>query len=138
MAENDSFNDRIIAEFRANAGKVGGSFSRASMVLITTTGARSGNRRTTPLVYLPDGDNIVIFASKGGAPKHPDWYHNLCAHPEITVEVGGEVFQATATVAEGAEHDRLYAEQARRFPIFADYQAKATRKIPVVVLTRKR
>jgi deazaflavin-dependent oxidoreductase (nitroreductase family) len=138
MTDYNAFNASIIAEFRANAGVVGGSFKGAPMVLITTTGARTGKQRTNPLVYLPDGDRVVIFASKGGAPAHPDWYHNLVANPEVTVEVGTEKYRATAIVTADAERDRLYAEQARRMPTFADYQAKTKRVIPVIALARKR
>jgi deazaflavin-dependent oxidoreductase (nitroreductase family) len=136
MSEINDWNASIIAEFRKNGGKVGGRFANAPVVLITTTGARSGKSRTNPLVCLPDGNRLVIFASYGGAPKNPDWYHNLRAHPEVTVEHGTETFEARAVIAEGDERDRLYAEQARRFPAFGDYQAKTTRKIPVVILER--
>ena len=128
------FNTKIIEEFRANGGKLSGPFEGAPMVLLTTTGAKSGIRRTTPLAYLPDGDRIVVFASKAGAPTNPDWYHNLRPHPEVTVEVGSETRQLRAAEAEGEERDRLYAEQARRMPGFADYEAKTTRRIPVIVL----
>jgi deazaflavin-dependent oxidoreductase (nitroreductase family) len=136
MSERNDWNDKVIAEFRANAGKVGGQFANATMVLITAKGARSGQLRTTPLVYLPDGERVVIFASKGGAPNNPDWFYNLRANPIVTVEVGAETYSARATVVEGEERDRLYAAQAKRFPAFADYQAKTTRKIPVIVLER--
>ena len=134
MNERNDFNTRVIEEFRANGGKLGGPFEGAPMVLLTTTGAKSGIRRTTPLAYLPDGERIVVFASKAGAPTNPDWYHNLRAHPEVTVEVGAETRQLRASEAEGEERDRLYAEQARRMPGFADYEAKTTRRIPVIVL----
>jgi deazaflavin-dependent oxidoreductase (nitroreductase family) len=137
MTDFNAFNAGIITEFRANAGKVGGTFKNAPMVLITTTGARSGKQRINPLVYLPDGDRIVIFASKGGAPNNPDWYHNLRANPDVKVEVGSDTYQAEATEVEGEERDRLYAEQARRMPAFAEYAAKTTRKIPVIVVRRK-
>jgi deazaflavin-dependent oxidoreductase (nitroreductase family) len=130
------FNTRIIEEFRANQGKVSGGFDGASMVLITTTGAKSGKSRTNPLVYLPDGDRFVILASKGGAPTNPDWFHNLVANPRVTVEIGDEKFEAVATVAEGEERDRLFNRHATVMPGFAEYQAKTDRVIPVVVLTR--
>lgn len=107
------------------------------MLLLTTTGAKSGRRHTTPLVYLPDGERFVIIASKGGAPNHPDWYHNLLAQPEVAVEVGTESFPATATVVTGEERDRLYATQASLRPAFAEYQAKTERRIPVVALHRR-
>ena len=138
MTEVKDWNTQVIEEFRANGGKVGGPFEGAPMILITTTGAKSGKRRTTPLVYLPDGDRQIIFASKAGAPTHPDWYHNLVAHPEVTVEIGSETFEATAVVVEGAERDQLYAKQAARMPGFAEYQAKTTRLIPVIALERRK
>jgi deazaflavin-dependent oxidoreductase (nitroreductase family) len=130
------FNTKIIDEFRSNHGRVGGPFEGAPLLVLTTTGAKSGQPRTNPLVYLPDGDRMVIFASKAGAPTNPDWYHNLKAHPRVTVEVGDETFDADATVAEGEERDRLYAQQATIMPGFAEYQEKTDRVIPVVVLTR--
>lgn len=136
MAEMDwnGWNREVIDEFRANGGRVGGSFEGAPMVLLHTTGARSGKERVNPLMYLPDGDRIVIFASKGGAPDNPDWYHNLVANPAVTVEVGGETKPATARVAGPDERDTLYAEQAKRYPQFAEYEKLTTRKIPVVVI----
>ena len=136
MAELSSWNRQIIEEFRANKGKVGGPFEGAPMLLLTTTGAKSGKRHTTPLVYLPDNDRLIIFASKGGAPTDPDWYYNLVAHPPVTVEVGAETFDATAIVLTGEERDRLYNRQAQVNPVFADFQAKTTRVIPVIALQR--
>ncbi len=135
-AQND-FNQQIISEFRANKGVVGGPFEGAPMLLLTATGAKSGEQRTTPLVYLPDGDRYLIFASKGGAPTNPAWYHNLVAHPEATVEVGTEKFQATATELRGEERDRLYSKQAELRPAFGEYQQKTSRTIPVIALTRR-
>lgn len=132
----DEFNRGIIDEFRANAGVVGGPFEGAPMILITHTGAKSGKRYTTPLVYTTDGGRFVIIASKGGAPSHPAWFHNLVANPEVEVEVGTETFTATASVAEGAERQRLWDAQAALMPNFDEYQTKTTREIPVVVLTR--
>jgi len=137
MAEPNDWNRQIIEEFHANGGKVGGPFEGATLLLLTTTGAKSGLSRTTPLVYLPDGERLVIFASKAGAPTSPDWYYNLVAHPTVTVEVGTEKFNATATVVSGEERDRLYAQQAAKAPGFAEYQQKTTRVIPVVVLERQ-
>ncbi|MGH2584400.1 MAG: nitroreductase family deazaflavin-dependent oxidoreductase [Dehalococcoidia bacterium] len=131
------FNQRIIAEFRANGGVVGGRFAGAPMLLLTTVGAKSGQRRTTPLVYLPDDERFVIIASKGGAPTHPAWYHNLMAYPETTIEVGTETIPVTAVVVAGEERDRLYARQAELRPAFAEYQAKTTRRIPVIALHRR-
>ena len=130
------FNAKIIEEFRAHGGKVGGPFEGAPMVLLTTIGAKSGTQRTTPLVYLPDGDRVVVFASMAGAPTNPAWYHNLVANPSVIIEVGDQRSGATATVLTGEERDRLYAEQASRMPAFAEYQAKAGRVIPVVALER--
>lgn len=137
MAEPNDWNRRIIEEFRANKGKVGGPFEGAPLLLLTTTGAKSGQQRTTPLVYMPDGDRMIIFASKAGAPTNPDWYHNLVAHPQVTVEVGTETFNVTAVVITGEERDRLYAKQAAINPGFAEYETKTTRKIPVIALKRQ-
>lgn len=137
MADRNDWNRGIIEEFRANAGKVGGMWEGRRLLLLTTTGAKSGQRRTNPLAYLPDGDRLLIFGSKAGMPTHPDWYHNLVANPDVTVEVGPETYEATASVLTGEERDRLYAKQAQASPAFADYQAKTTRVIPVIALTRK-
>ena len=130
------FNQKVIQEFRANAGKVGPPFEGAPMLLITTTGAKSGQERTTPLVHTTDGDKLVIIASKGGAPSHPAWYHNLVANPVVTIEKGTEKFKARAHVAHGEERDRLFNAQAKLMPNFAEYQEKTTRRIPVIVLER--
>jgi len=130
------WNSRTIEEFHANGGKVGGVWEGRPLLLLTTSGAKSGKRHTTPTMYLRDGDRLLVFASKGGAPTHPDWYHNLRTHPHVTVEVGGETYEATATVLTGEERDRLYARQAELYPQFADYQKKTTRKIPVIALKR--
>lgn len=135
-ASPTDWNQAIIAEFRANSGQVGGQFAGAPLLLLTTTGARTGQRRTSPVMYNPDGDRLLIFASKGGAPTHPDWYHNLVAHPRVTVEVGTETFDAIATVLRGEERDRLFARHAAQYPGFAEYQAKTTRTIPVIALER--
>lgn len=132
----NEFNDKIISEFRANDGRVGGPFAGAPMVLLTTKGAKSGRLHTTPLVPLEDGDALYVFASMGGAPKHPAWYFNLLADPHVTVEHGTEKFEATAEVVSGAERDRLYAQQAALMPSFAEYQTKTTRTIPVIALRR--
>jgi len=132
----NDFNRNVIEEFRNNGGKVTGMFENAPLVLLTTTGAKSGREHTTPVVYTRDGDNVVVIASKGGAPTNPAWYHNLVAHPEVTVELPGETFTAKARVAEGEERDRLYRAQADVMPGFDEYQAKTTRRIPVVVLER--
>lgn len=134
----NDWNRTIIEEFRANDGKVGGQFAGAPMLLLTTTGAKSGQRRTNPVVYLPEGDRIYVFASKGGAPTNPDWYHNLVAHPTVTVEVGTDSFEATATPVTGPERDRIYAQQSALNPGFAEYQQKTKRSIPVVAIDRVR
>src|SRR3954467_9148733 len=116
MASMNDFNQNLINEFRANNGEVTGTFAGRPVVLLTTTGAKSGQQRTTPLVYTKDGDNLVIIASKGGAPTNPAWYHNVVANPTVTVELPGETFQARARVAEGAERERLYNAQAALMP----------------------
>ena len=136
MADWQDFNNQVIKEFRENGGKVGGNFAGAPMVLLTTKGAKSGEMRTTPLVYSSDAGKVVIIASKAGAPQPPAWVLNLKANPEVTVEVGAEKYQARAVVPEDAERDRLYNAQAALMPNFAEYQAKTTRRIPVVVLER--
>lgn len=131
-----SFNEQIIDEFRANGGKVGGPFEGAPMVLLTTTGAKSGRARTTPLVYTSDGDRLVIIASAAGADKHPAWFHNLVARPGVTLEVGTERYPARARVVEEPERSRLYAQMAALMPGFNAYQEKTSRTIPVVILER--
>ena len=136
MADQNEFNLKIIEEFRANGGETFGPFKGRNLLLLTTTGAKSGEARTTPLVYSKDGDRMVIIASMGGAPKHPAWYLNLKAHPEAIIEVGAEKFAARTSVAEGAERDRLYAQQAAEMPAFNEYQQKTTRRIPVVVIEK--
>lgn len=134
--DRKAFNAALIEEFRAHNGKVGGPFEGRPVVLITTTGAKSGRKLTLPLVYLQEGDKRYIFASKAGAPTNPDWYHNLVANPGVTVEIGGETYDAQAKVITGAERDRIYAEQVKVMPGFGDYQAKTTRVIPVIELAR--
>ena len=138
MADMNDWNRQTIEAFRANKGKVGGMWEGRPLLLLTTTGAKSGQRRTTPTMYLPDGDRLLVFASKGGAPTNPDWYHNLLAHPQVTVEVGSETYEATAIVLTGEERDRLFAKHAALYPQFAEYQAKTTRKIPVIALERRK
>ncbi len=133
----NDFNSAIIEEFRAHGGRVGGPFEGAPLLLLTSTGAKSGQLRTTPVMYLPDDERMVIFASKAGAPTHPAWYHNLLADPSGTVEVGTDSFEVSASVASGEERERLYRRQSELYPQFADYAQKTTREIPVVVLERK-
>lgn len=136
MTDPGDFNSKIIAEFRSNGGKVGGPFEGADLLLLHHTGARTGKQRVTPLAYQLVGDSYAVFASKAGAPVNPDWYHNLLANPETTIEVGTQTIKVKARVAEPAERDVIYERQKERAPQFADYEAKAAdhRKIPVVVL----
>ena len=135
MAMNE-FNQKVIEEFRANAGKVGGQFAGAPMVLLTTKGAKSGKTYVHPLVYTRDGNKYVIIASFAGGPKNPSWFHNLVAHPTVTLEIGAEKFPAKASIASGAERERLFNAQATQMPVFNDYRKKTARQIPVVVLDR--
>jgi deazaflavin-dependent oxidoreductase (nitroreductase family) len=137
MPDMNDFNTKIIEEFRSNDGVVGGQFEGAPLLLLTTTGAKSGQPRVAPMMYRPEGDRLYVFASKAGAPTNPDWYHNLVANPEVSVEVGKEQFEAHATVVDRAERDRIYAEQAAVYPGFAEYEAKTDRVIPVVALDRR-
>lgn len=135
--EFENFNRNLIQEFRANRGVIlDGPFKSAPILLLTTVGKRSGQPRVHPLAYTRDGDRYVVIASKGGAPTNPDWFVNLVANPEVTVEVGAQRFAARATPAEGDERDRLFQAQAKRMPGFAEYQRNTTRRIPVVVLER--
>ena len=138
MSNWNEGNRLIIEEFRSNKGVVGGHFAGAPLLLLTTSGAKTGQPRINPVMYLPDGDRWIVIASKGGAPSSPDWYHNLVANPNVTGEVGTESFEAIATVPTGGERDRLYARQAELYPGFAEYEQRTTRKIPVVALTHKR
>jgi deazaflavin-dependent oxidoreductase (nitroreductase family) len=130
------FNTQIIDEFRANDGRVGGMFKGASLLLLHTVGAKSGQERVNPLAYQADGDRYVIFASFAGSPTNPAWYHNLMAHPDVTVEVGSERFAVHARVAEGDERERLWTRQKERVPTFAEYETKTSRAIPVIILER--
>ena len=134
--DRNAFNRSVIEEFRANEGKVGGMFAGAPMILITHKGAKSGKVYTSPLVYTRDADNVVIIASKGGAPEDPQWFRNLVANPDVTVEIGTEKYAGHARVAAGAERDRLFRAQADLMPNFDEYASKTTRTIPVVVIER--
>jgi len=136
MPDINDFNQSIIDEFRANAGEVGGPFEGARLLLLHTTGAKSGQERIAPLAYRREGDHLVVFGSKAGGPTNPDWYHNILANPQVTVEVGTEQFAARARVADGEEHDRIWEAQKRDIPNFAEYEQKTDRRIPVVVLER--
>ena len=133
MAED--WNSKIISEFRENGGKVGDMFEGTSLLLLHTKGAKTGAARVNPLAYLADGDSVVVFASKAGAPTNPDWYYNLLAHPELTVEVGNETYDAIATPVTGEERDRIYARWAQMYPQYGEYQRNTTRTIPVIVMT---
>ncbi len=131
-ADPVALNRKIIADYRAYAGNVAGFGGPSRMLLLTTVGARTGEPRTAPMMYVRDGDRLVVFASNAGAERHPSWFHNVVAHPEVTVEVGGERFEATAAVTGGEERDRLW----RMFP-FPEHQERAGRPIPVVALQRR-
>jgi len=128
------WNDRIIEEFRANGGKVGGQFEGAPLLLLHTTGARSGQERVSPMMYQDLGGPVAVFASKAGAPTNPDWYHNVVANPEVTAEIGTETRRFRARVATGDERERIWSKQKQDYPGFADYESKTAREIPVVVL----
>jgi len=136
MANRGDYNQRIIDEFRANDGKVGGPFEGMRLLLLHTTGAKSGRPRVNPLAYRRDGNNLLVFGTRGGAPKHPAWYHNVRANPRVTVEVGNERFDANARVADADERDRLWDEAKQEIGSFADYESKTERRIPVIVLER--
>ena len=128
-------NAKIIEEFRHNEGKVGGMFEGKPLLLLTTTGAKSGQTRVNPLMYMKDGERWVVIASKGGAPTNPDWYHNVIANPDVSVEVGTDSFPARASaLASGPERDDLYERNAATYPQFQTYQDKTERTIPVVVI----
>ena len=130
------YNTQIIEEFRANAGKVGGRWEGRDLLLLTTTGRKSGRSHTTPMVFTRDGDRLLVYASKAGAPTHPDWYLNLVADPKVVVEAGDDRYDAIAAPLEGDERDRAFAAQAAVNPTFAEYQEKTDRVIPVVALSR--
>jgi deazaflavin-dependent oxidoreductase (nitroreductase family) len=128
------FNTQIIDEFRANEGRVGGMFAGMPLLLLHHTGAKSGKSRINPLAYQSDGGRYVVFASKAGAPTNPDWYHNLKAQPDVTIEVGTQKLDAVAQEATGEERDRLYRMMAEQAPQFGEYESKTSRVIPVIIL----
>ena len=128
------WNSKIIEEFRANEGKVGGPFEGAPLLLLHTAGAKTGQPRVNPMMYRPVAGGYAVFASKGGAPTNPDWYHNLLAHPEVEAEIGTTTVKLRARVAEGAERDQIWTAHKAANPGFADYEKKTTRQIPVVIL----
>ena len=135
MSEASERNQKIINEFRENDGKVGGYFSNTELILLHTIGAKSGIERVNPAAVLRDGERLVVIASKGGAPDNPDWYYNIVAHPQITVELGTETFKVNAKIAEEPERTRLYDKMVAKNPNFESYRQKTTRKIPVIILT---
>lgn len=137
MPDQNDYNRQLIADFRANRSKPDSPFASRPLLLLTTTGAKSGQPRTTPMMYIPDGERLLVIASNAGAERHPDWYYNLMAHPQVTVEVKTETYEAAATVAEGEDRQRLWTKIVAAAPFFAEHQAKITREIPVIVLERR-
>src|SRR4051794_22120233 len=131
------WNEKVIAEFRANQGRVGGPFEGAPMLLLHSTGAKTGTERVNPMMYQPVGDGFAVFASKGGAPTNPDWFHNLRANPQAQIEVGEETVDVTARVLDPQEREPIWEEQKARYPGFADYEEKPARVIRVVMLDRR-
>ena len=136
MTDVNDWNAKIIEEFRANAGKVGGQFDGAPILLLHSTGAKSGLERVNPMVYQQVGDKIAVFASKAGAPTNPDWYHNLVANPDVSIEIGTEIAKVHARTADPEERHPIWAAQKAMMPGFAEYEAKTSRVIPVVILER--
>ena len=136
MSELNDFNQKVITEFRANQGKVGGQMAGMPILLLSTTGAKTGRTLTKPLAYTMDGNRLVVIASFAGSPHHPAWYVNLVANPTVTIELGTESFQARATTTSGEERQRLFNAQAQLMPIFNDYTKKTSRELPVVVFER--
>lgn len=134
MTETQDWNSKIIEEFRANGGRVGGQFEGAPLLLLHTTGAKSGAARVNPVMYQSTDAGPAIFASKAGADTNPDWYHNLLADPDVEIEIGTETRQVRARIADAPERDQIWSEQKRAYPGFADYERKTSRKIPVVIL----
>ena len=137
MPDQKEYNRQLIEDFRANRHNPDGPFKSRPLLLLTTTGARSGQHRTAPMMYVPDGNRLLVIASNAGAPAHPDWYYNLLAHPKVTVEVGTETYDAIAVVTEGEERQRLWNKIVESYPFFTDHQAKITRQIPVIALSRR-
>ena len=134
MSDPVDWHRQIIEEFRANAGRVGGHFAGAPLLLLNTTGARTGQERINPLMYQDLGGPVAVFASKAGAPSHPDWFHNLLANPEVTAEIGSDTRRFRVRTAAGAERARIWDQQKQDYPGFADYEANTDRGIPVVIL----
>lgn len=136
MPDMNDFNTQIIAEFRANGGTVGGRFEGRPMLLLHSTGAKSGEERVHPVVYQAVGAHFAVFASYAGGPKNPAWHHNLVAHPNATAEIGADLVVVTARVTAGEEREAIWTSQKERYPIFAEYEQKTDREIPVVMLER--
>lgn len=136
MIDQNEYNRKLIEEFRANRGRTDGPLAGRPLLLLTTTGARSGQTRTTPLMYVRDGERLLIIASNAGAPAHPDWYYNLVARPQVVVEVGADTFDASAVVLAGAERQQVWDSIVQQYPFFVDHQAKVARQIPIVALQR--
>ena len=141
--DQKDYNQQLIEDFRAQREKLGGilapdsPFASRPLLLLTTTGAKSGQPRTSPMMYVRDGERLLVIASNAGAPKHPDWYRNLVAHPNVTVEVGDETYGAKAIVMEGEERERLWNSIVTQYPFFTEHQAKIARQIPIVALERR-
>ena len=136
MAERDDWNRKVIEEFRANEGRVGGVFAGMPLLLLHHVGAKTGTARVNPVAYQRLDDGVAVFASKGGSPTNPDWFHNLVANPDVEVEVGAERYRAKARVATGEERERIWSAQKAAYPQFAEYEEKTSREIPVVVIER--
>lgn len=137
VTDQKEYNRKLIEEFRATRGTPDGPFEGRPLLLLTTTGAKSGQPYTAPMMYVPDGERLLVIASNAGAPAHPDWYYNLVANPEVTVETGTETFEATAVVTEGEEREQLWGRIVEQYPFFTEHQAKTTRQIPIVALERR-
>ncbi len=137
MQDQQAYNQERIEAFRANRGKTAGPFADRPLLLLTTIGAKSGQARTSPLMYIPDGNQLLVLASNYGAPKHPDWYHNLLVHPSVTVEVGSETYRATASTLVGSEREQAWARIVERYPSLAQLQRTTRRQIPLVALQRE-
>jgi deazaflavin-dependent oxidoreductase (nitroreductase family) len=134
VAEMSDWNSKIIEEFRANEGKVGGQFEGAPLLLLHTVGARTGQQRVNPMMYQQVADGYAVFASKAGAPTNPDWYYNLLAQPRVEAEIGTETVELLARVAADEEREQIWTAQKAAYPGFADYEQKTTRQIPVIIL----
>ena len=137
MAPPSRSQEQVVAEFRARGGKVGGDHASMELLLLTTCGARTGQRRAVPLTYVPDGDRYIVTAGNAGSDRHPAWYYNLMANQDVTVEVGSETFKAVAAIADEAEREALYELFAAAYPQLDGYQSQTTRQIPLVIITRR-